>query len=443
MNTAFSSLTLALLAVSISTAGAQQRPPIRQLGATVVKSTETFPGIVSIRPLSNGSVLVNDVSGRRVLLFTPQLNTFTLVADSTSATANAYSGRFGGIMAYKGDSSLFVDGQALSMLVIDPNGKVVRVMSVPRAQDATTLGSPLGNPALAPNGKLVYRAQPAFIFGGPPGRGASGPAAFQPPQIPDSAPVVRVDLATRVSDTVGFIKTPKIKMDMIHDDNGGIRLTSLINPLPVVDDWAMTPDGAVAFVRGSDYHVDWVNPDGSKVSSPKIPFDWQRMTDEDKSAFIDSLKAARARQGAAAPTASAPGAAAAAATPAPAAGSGPQIVVFGGPAPAGGGNAGSPNRGVPQFTQNFIPASELPDYKPPFFAGSTRADTEGNLWVRTIPTTPVPGGPVYDIINRKGQLVERVQIPLNRTIAGFGADGAVYLLNRDGTTTTLERATVK
>jgi hypothetical protein len=428
--------TIALLAAAASAAGAQQRPPIRQLGATVGKSTETFVRVTAVRPLSNGSLLVNDVGGRRLVLFNPQLSSFTLIADSTSATANAYGGRTGGLSAYRGDSSIFVDPTSLSMLVIDPSGKVARVISVPRAQDAQMLASPLGNPALAPNGKLVYRSSPPIQtrFTSSPG-GSGGAPTFLPPEIPDSAPVLRIDLATRQVDTLGYIRTPKIKIDMTRDDNGGVRMSSQINPLPTVDDWAMTPDGAVAFVRGKDYHVDWINPDGTRASSPKVPFDWQRMTEEDKVAFIDSLKAARDRQGANAPTAATPGGA-----PPAAGGGGPNIQIFAGP---GGPGGGPPRGGAPTFQQNFIPASDLPDYKPPFFAGSTRADTEGNLWILTIPTSAIAGGPVYDVINRQGQLVDRVQIPTGRTVIGFGPGGAVYLQNRDGATVTIERASVK
>ena len=247
---------IGLLAAAATGASAQQRPPIRQLGATVGKSTETFVRVTAVRPLSNGSLLVNDVGGRRVVLFNPQLSSFTVVADSTSATANAYGGRTGGLSAYRGDSSIFVDPSSLSMLVIDPSGKVARVISVPRAQDAQMLASPLGNPVLAPNGKLVYRSSPQIqtrFTGAAPAGGAAG---FVPPEIPDSAPVLRIDLATRQVDTLGYIKTPKIKIDMTRDDNGNFRATSQINPLPTVDDWAMTPAGAVAFVRGKDYHVD-------------------------------------------------------------------------------------------------------------------------------------------------------------------------------------------
>ena len=41
------------------------------------------------------------------------------------------------------------------------------------------------------------------------------------------------------------------------------------------------------------------------------------------------------------------------------------------------------------------------------------------------------------------EIVDRVQIPVGRTIAGFGPGGAVYLLNRDGATATLEKASVR
>ena len=433
---------LALLTVA-TMAPAQQRPPIRQLGAVVAKSGETFTQVGGVRALSNGSVLVNDVPGRRVLMFDPLLAKFTVLADSTSATANAYGGRTGALVAYRGDSSIFIDPTSVSMLIIDPAGKVARVMAIPRAEDAAAMGSGLGTTAFDARGRLVYRAGARMQFTQGAARrieGAVGGGAFVPPQIPDSALILSVDLTTRKVDTVGFIRTPKVKMEMKQDDKGNVSMMSTLNPLPVIDDWAMLPDGSIAIVRGRDYHVDWVNADGSRSSSTKIPFDWQRMTDEDKVAFIDSLKVARERLGANAPVvagSAAPGA------PGGGGGGAPQVQIFMGPGGPGGGPPGGRPGGPGTPQMNFVPANELPDYKPPFLSNSTRADTEGNLWVRTIPTSAVAGGPVYDVINRKGELVERVQIPVGRTIIGFGTGGAVYLLNRDGTTATLERATVR
>jgi hypothetical protein len=373
-----------------------------------------------------------------------------VVADSTSATANAYASRSGGLIAYRGDSTLFVDPASMSMLVLDPAGKNVRTMSVPRTQDAFSLT--MASTGFDAGGRLVYRAMPAMTMRGAPG-GVGG--AMTAPSIPDSAAIVRVDLTTRKVDTLTWIKTPKVNMQVTQSEGGRITMQSQINPLPLADDWAVLADGSVAVVRARDYHVDWVGPDGAVTSSPKVPFDWQRLTDEDKVAFIDSVKAARERL-----LASAPPGSANAAGMAGMAGMGgggvmtmTRIEMVGGasgeprrrgdgstPPPSGG--AGGPVMSAPQIT--FVDPSELPDYKPPFLPGSVRADADGNLWVRTVPTRAIPGGPIYDVINRKGELVDRVQVPANRTIVGFGPGGVVYLTSRDAAVgTRLERARVR
>ena len=66
------------------------------------------------------------------------------------------------------------------------------------------------------------------------------------------------------------------------------QTTTVSNLLPMVDDWAIVGDGAVAFVRGQDYHVDWVNADGTRSSTPKIAHDWHRLSDSEKTWIIDS-----------------------------------------------------------------------------------------------------------------------------------------------------------
>ena len=449
------------LGIAVGTVGAQstptpertglQLPPLRPLGTVTATAKETFAIVTNLRPLADGRVLVNDPAGRRVLLYDAGLQAFTVVADSTSATANAYGGRVAGLIAYRNDSTLFVDPQSLSMLVLDANGKVGRVMSVPNAQDAMAFAGMLGTAGFDGNGRLVYRGSPRFQMRAMAGA-AGGPPTI--PEMPDSAAIFRVDLATRQIDTVGYIKTPKIRMNVSQDENGRVRMMSEINPLPLVDEWAMLPDGSVAIVRGRDYHIDWVNADGTRSSSPKIPFEWRRLSDEDKVAFIDSVKAARERLGANAPMAMVPGGGPTfvAGAPAGAPATGEQRVMIFGPGGAGGPPgaarggaeraAGGANVAPPQM--NFVPASELPDYQPPFFAGAVRADAQGNLWIRTIPTKGVPGGgSVYDVVNRKGELIDRVQVPAGRTIVAFAPNGDVYLANRDGQATKLEKATLR
>src|SRR5439155_966764 len=180
------------------------------------------------------------------------------------------------------------EATALSFLVIGPDGTIGRVMSAPRTSDVNFLVSPSnGVPGIDEKGRLVYR-----------GVARPGPMMFEagkpmmPPTPPDSAPIFRVDLATRKLDTVAWIKTQKITMNVTTLPNGGMMLSSITNPMPTVDDWAVLSDGSVALIRGRDYHIDWKRPDGSVASSPKISYDWQRLSDDDKVAVIDSAKKA-------------------------------------------------------------------------------------------------------------------------------------------------------
>jgi hypothetical protein len=300
-----------------------------------------------------------------------------------------------------------------------------------------------------PTGKLIYRGSPFAAFQRQVQRtDGGGPGGFTPPTFPDSLPIIRVDLATRKVDTLAYGRIPKVKLD-IQQSEGRFSATTIINPLPTVDDFAVLPDGTLAMVRGSDYHVDFYAPDGTKTAAPKVAFDWQRLTDDDKVAFIDSVKAARARVDSAVATR-----AGGATTGGPAVGGGgggANITIIGGPdgGPRGGGGGGGRGgvagafggRGGPRVT--FVAPSELPDYKPAFFAGSTKVDAQGNLWVRTIPTKKVEGGAVYDVIDRKGALVDRVQVPVNTSIAGFGADGSVYLTLQSNNTVYLEKAKLR
>ena len=452
MNKATLALTsIALMAIANQVCLAQSLPPVRQLGPVTAVAKEPLAAVSSVRHLPDGRVLVNDIIGRRVVMFDSALATTTVVADTTSATASAYGTRPGGLIAYHGDSTLFIDPASLSMLLIDPGGKIVRVMSAPRAQDVGFLvGGPFGNPGFDRNGRLVYRAPPNFAaFRGPPPGSGSGNRLPQFPTPPDSAALVRFDLATRKVDTVTYFKTPKINLNVTQSPDGGVRVTSNMNPLPQGDDWALLPDGTIALVRTKDYHVDYLNADGTVTASPKIPFQWERLTDEGKVAFIDSAKVAieKARasgqfgpqmvvRGDAPRPASTP-----APAPAPNVQAGTMTVTSGGnmTVTAVGPGGGGPGGQLPPLT--MIAPSELPDYKPAFAPGSTRADADGNLWIRT--SQNVNGIPVYNVVNRSGELIDRVQLPQNRVLVGFGPGGVVYLAVRDGATAHLEKARVR
>lgn len=471
-------------------------PPIQQIATASFLSQEPLGSIMSVYELPGGRLLVNDGMRRRLLLMDTALTTVGVVLDSLSAVANTYGTRPGALLPYRGDTTLFVDPASYAMVVIDPDGQVVRVRSVWRVQDVGMLGSSFfGVPGVDARGRIVYRirAMPA-----PPKVAPPSGIPYIPPE-PDSAFVIAVDIETRRIDTLASIRVPKQDLRVRRDVEGRFMIESVVNPLPLTDDWAVLPDGRVAIARGLDYRIEYLSPDGSITSSPKLPYEWQRMAEDDKDRMVDSVRTVLQNnmasqyvtslirwvnqynrnyppdlavpenyrlppglprdwilpQGVQFPEsymyACPPGV-----EPSPMAmgGGGAPVPVAnttGGAAPGAAPCAPAPitfssgqTPPMPRMrTVHVLPAGDLPDYRPPFPASTMRADMEGNLWIRTNPTRPTRGGPVYDIISPEGELVTRYQLPPGYTIVGFGRDRVVYLSMRDPTGLKLARVHLK
>jgi hypothetical protein len=475
----------------------QQGPPIRRISTASALSKDRIQTITGIRELPDGRVLLNDGQSRRVLLLDTTLATQRVVLDSMSEHENTYGNQQGGLVPYRGDSTIFVDRTSLAMIVLDPQGNIARVRSVPRAQDAyiygqgSAFGSNVGTDA---KGRLVYRinaqSRPPLR---PPPRGVP----FVPEQ-PDSAFIVALDMETRTLDTIGAVKIPKEEYTVRIAPNGGWNWTFMMNPMPTNDDWAVLSDGSIAFVRWIDYRIDYLNPDGSWTSSPKIPFDWQPMSDSAKHRLVDSVKTRETQQlrntyttqviryvntykrkypaNFSAPPGYRPPNGFAKEWPMPpgvnfpegyiyacAPGEEPKMLAPAGAdttpqqtpqqmemqrmmemfgvgdrgARPGGGRPSCVPQPIPNLNQipqpptmrevSVMSPKQMPDFKPPFGQNAVRADMDGNVWVRTNPMRPTPGGPVYDVINRQGVLVDRLQIPPGYGLVGFGRGGVVYL----------------
>jgi hypothetical protein len=462
-------LTLgAPVAVPLAAQAQPKLPPIRSIGPVLARSEEPMSAVSTAVPLPGGKVLVNDVLMRRVVMFDSTLKQVTVVADSTAATGNAYGQRGGGLIGYNGDSALFIDPASLSMMVINASGELTTVRAVPRANEINLLaGGPNGRPGFDPQGRLIYRGQQrprqaargAARGGDRGGVGGPGGMSFQMPELPDSAPVFRVDLSTRALDTVAAIKIPKVDVKVTQGNDGRMNISTTVNPMPTTDDWALLSDGTIALVRGHDFHIDWRAPDGTVTSGPKLPFEWQRLSDEDKQFVIDSARTAIEKQreeartmmnaaGGPAAFINGGGAERMIVMGGPGGGAPPQRGAAGAAAGGGGGQAGQrggqgggqggaqgggpggPGGGFQIPPVNLIPANELPDYRPPFGQQSALGDMDGLLWIRTSAATG-DQGPIYYVVNRQNEIVDRVQLPQGRIIAGFGKGGVVYLGFRD------------
>jgi hypothetical protein len=413
---------VSLLVSLADAAGAQQARAVRSLGSIERVSAVPLSSVAAALLMPGGRVLVNDITGHRVLLLDSTLATATLVADTTAATANAYGRDAGTLIRFRGDTALYIDPSSLSMLVLDPSGKIARVMAVPRPDEAPHLiGAAFGTPGVDARGRLVYYG----TLGRNDGMvllccvGRAHATQMRPAGLlekSDSAIVRRVNLDTHAVDTAATFKIA-IDRQVINADAQGLftSVQTTSEPFPVVDDWTMLPDGAIAVLRGRDYHLDLLSADGRWTSFPKMPFGWQHVDDVHKSAIIDS--SSKAEQAMldriyAQMVSSSPG--------------------------RGGRGGGRGGGGAPAMPGGMVPipmiagrpeSSAIPDYMPAFKAGAVTSDADGNIWVRT--TAMSNGGqPIYDIVNRRGEVVDRVQLPPFRTIAGF-APGRVFMAVKD------------
>jgi hypothetical protein len=399
-----------MLSLAGSAAG-QSTIPVRTIGPILATSTENVGQAVTVRGTSDGHVIVGAGARQRVYAFDSTLKSFTLVADSGAGTG-VLPVRTTGVIPYLADSTLLPDFGANALLVLDGTGKQVRSMAPPRAQDLIFLGLPaaFGRPGFDAKGRLIYRTILPPALRPTPTPSGSQEVKLTPVNA-DSAPIVRGDFDTRRIDTLAWMKTPsqgRVGMEMKENPAGGapsITMHMKMNPFNMADEWSLLSDGTVAIVRVHDYHIDWVDPDGTKRTSPKMPIDWRRYTDAERQQRVDSLRRAADEQ--LKRTVSQQAA------------------------------AGGPKLSV---DLTIVPDSEFPQFWPPIEPGSVLADLDAHLWILPTTSTNVTNGFTYDVVNRNGEIIERVQLPKDHVLVGFGPHGVVYLTKADGKATYLERA---
>jgi hypothetical protein len=429
----------------------QPNVPVVDLPEPTVRTAERLGAVLGLRQTADGKVLVNDALRRQMLLFDTTLANRIVVMDSVAGTSTTYGPRPTALIPFAGDSSLFADWKSSTVVVLDGHGRVTRTIALPRPQDIVALnGASSGFDA---KGRLVFqggRPSAPQSPGGTPGSGMD---------VLDSLPILRADLDARRVDTVAKIARPVMKVTTRATSAGTVATVFALDPLQPVDDWAILSTGAVAIVRGHDYHIDWIDPDGSTRSTDKTPFEWKRLTDADKQRLGDSLRTAQdsllargypnAESSVMGPMPCRP--------PGEGRGGGPPD---GGAARGGrgGGGGGAPPPppgngcyerlksmpapvGPPMWVLPPMPpvadisrAQPISDYAPPIRMNATMADLDGNLWILPRASTLSRRGElVYDVVNSNGALVQRVRLPVGRAVAGFAKGGVVYLTAGDFT----------
>jgi hypothetical protein len=254
----------------------------------------------------------------------------------------------------------------------------------------------------------------------------------------DSAAVVTMAIKTRKLDTLTRLGTGTTITMRVSANNNNSNSTTPI--FPVFDDWTVMSDGAVAVIRGREYRVDFFDGDGARTAGPRLQYPWKQLDEAEKTHIVDSINTQRRKQF----DEMIDDMRKQAENPNQKIGPGGEkiIIVDGMPIRTYGGE-----RMPPPTPPASVQATDIPDYLPATERGvaNYRADAHNRLWIRPKPAAGAPrgGGPVYEIVDRAGTLIDRVQLPAGRTLVGFGPGGVVYLTTRDGNATKIERRTFK
>jgi hypothetical protein len=199
------------------------------------------------------------------------------------------------------------------------------------------------------------------------------------------------------ADTVTELLKPVEKGIQARSNGTGTYQEVLFSPQ---DAWAAAPDGWVAVVRAAPYRVEWFPPGGGRVSGPIIAHKPVRITQAEKELIASGAAGLRGRT----------------------------TVSVG---LVGPGGRSAPGRST---LPEPIPVEELlfAKVKTPVNLRQERwpaIDERGRLWVeRSLPFAVKTR--VFDVFDRGGNLVDRVELPAGSVLVGFDSQW-IYTRRRD------------
>lgn len=216
------------------------------------------------------------------------------------------------------------------------------------------------------------------------------------PVSSDSAAIIRWDRSSGKRDTVAWLKLPQ-GSSQISGGRGNVSVRIGGGPpFAGADAMGVAPDGRVAIVHHEPYSVEFISETGQRTRGQPIRYDKVKVTEGHKQEWRE-----RARSG-----------------------TRMSMTVD--------------NAGRRQATMG--PAGTVPDpetwggeFMPPFLPGGGPASSmsfsnDGYLWIQR--TGPAGQAPTFDVIDRAGNLAQRVVLPKKARLLGFG-NGAVYIARLD------------
>lgn len=360
---------VAIACAVASNAGAQSPIAAVPLGPPTATLDHDFSQVRGVRELPDGRLLVTDRLEER--LYVASFTTNALVSISRPGRGPLEFHLPTALIPFSGDSTLLVDEGNSRLAVIGPDLSIHRSFAL----RLPGIGVPMVTRGVDALGRFHVQI-PGWLSNARE-RG-------------DSVWLVRFDPARGRVDTLASLKGTTSP-----PPRDGRQLGIPFVPFAAQDNWTVGPDGRVALVRATPYHVEWRAPDGRLTRGPSVVHTPIQVTTDDRVAFTRSFLA---------------------------------HAPIGGRDPESGMSAARADLLTDRRIREVTAHNTFAEVMGPFTGAPPLIDAAGALWVERTVRTGAPGE--WDVFDASGRLVRRVALPVGRRLVGIGR-GTLYLVAAD------------
>lgn len=356
------------LAIAAALVGSREEPAPRHLTAVPVKVAADLATVSGARELKDGRILISDQTNAAVYVVDPKTGTAQKIG-SAGGGETQYA-QPGGFYSGVADTIYLLDRAQARFLVISQAGAIVGNRSIRRKGFSGSSSADVDLQQIDSKGLSYFLDRSLRLMAAVGGVSS------------DSAPVLRFDATRQHYDTVALLRQAQKKVTQADER---MQMTREIQGSPR-DGWGIAADGSVAIVRGSPYRIDWFSPTGQLTRGPVISVEPIPYTADEKAAIGKAnVKAA--------PT------------------------------------AGIAGTGADDKKYTFSASDELfAPTKTVFDPTNIVVSSDGHVWVSRNQRFGVKTV-LYDVFDRQGERIDRVEMPAGSRVIGFGA-GSVYVVER-------------
>lgn len=368
---------------------AQAQVAVRDLPRPDKEIGDPFTLISSAIEYSGGKLLVAD--GAETVL---SLIDFSTGAKTQIGRQGAGPGEYTGLLGLfrlPGDTIWIMDAQGSNagrIVALNPDCKPGATFPLVfmNTADSTTMTGPM---YVDRKGMMFANAMPLRIAGTSNASNTAGSANIG---FSDSLTLVKFDPRTLGSPRTNIARLRFFKGGAMKQEVNGtnLKMTMPYMGMSIADGWAMFADGRIAIVRGSNYGIEFILPDGKPGVKTAIPYEHYKLGEADKKLEMDAAREAMKAQA-------------------------PMIKKM------------LPPGWTLQF--DLLPPVAWPAEYPPISIIGVRAAPDGRLWVQRVVPKRIDREQ-WDVIDASGKLVARWQLPAKVTIVAIGV-GVVYTARKD------------